>query len=473
MNFLNFQRRTQHFKQYQIITTNTIKIHRQFICEFNFRLVLGVIMRYIVSKICWSGGGTMSKKTLYRCAAVTAVFAIWLTGSVLYAQENVWRIGTIMPLSGPLAKNGIKNFDGVKIATDVVNDEGGVLGKKVVLVSADAPDPQAAASEANRLITNEKVTAIIGTQASTLSMAATVVAEKAQVFYLENEGISAGITGRGFKYTFRTTFDSDMMAYQMVDFAAEGIAPKIKKNAKTLRLAIVHEDSAFGTATGKGLTDRAKALGLNVVAAEVYSAKSVDLSGMVMKLRQAKPDIILAAQYINDSILFHRQAKELKFKAIVIGTTAGQGNPDFVQAFGKDADGVMAGGIPSEISVERLQAQQKKDALEFVKRYKASHNGEYPNPTSFVGFAGAWILYKFIMPKAGSLDAEKLREAALSIDVPKGKGVLNWGIKFAKPGEKNAGQNLYASAGINQWQNGELKLIYPKEIASSDLTLPK
>ena len=108
-----------------------------------------------------------------------------------------------------------------------------------------------------------------------------------------------------------------------------------------------------------------------------------------------------------------------------------------------------------------------------MKRYKATHNGEYPNPTSFVGFAGAWILYKFILPKAGSLDPEKLREAALNLDVPRGKGVLNWGIKFAKPGEKNAGQNVYAAAGINQWQGGQLKLIYPKEIASAELKLTK
>jgi branched-chain amino acid transport system substrate-binding protein len=415
----------------------------------------------------------MKKCFMLRCLFTFFLVSLLFVGNTLYAQENVWRIGTILPLTGPLAKNGIKNFDGVKIATEMINDQGGVLGKKVVLVSADAAEPQAAQSEANRLITNEKVTAIIGTQASSLSMAATVVAEKAKVFYLENEGISAGITSRGFKYVFRTTFDSDMMAYQMVDFAAEFIAPKLGKKAKDLQFAIVYEDGGFGTSTGKGLTDRAKALGLKVVATEMYSAKSVDLSGMVMKLRQAKPDIVLAAQYINDSILFHRQAKELKFNAIVIGTTAGQGNPDFVQAFGKDANGVMAGGIPSEISVERLTAQQKKDADEFVKRYKASHNGEYPNPTSFVGFAGAWIMYKFIMPKAGGLDPEKLREAALSLDVPRGKGVLNWGIKFAKPGESNAGQNVFASAGINQWQDGNLKLIYPREVASADFRLPK
>ena len=386
----------------------------------------------------------------------------------LYAADT-WRIGTILPLTGPLSKNGIKNFDGVKIATDMINEAGGVLGKKVVLVSADAASPEAAASEANRLITNEKVTAIIGTQASSLSMAATVVAEKNKVFYIENEGISDDITGRGFKYVFRTTFNSQMMGSQMVEYSADAIAQKLGKKAKDLRFAIIHEDGGFGTSSAKHLIGTSKDLGLNVVLTEAYSAKSADLSSLVLKLRQAKPDILLTAQYINDSILFHKQAAEMKFKPIVVGTTAGQGNPDFFSALKEEANGVLAGGIPSEIAIKGLGEAQKKDASEFVKRYEASHKGEYPNPTSFVGFAGAWILYKHILPKAGSLDPEKLREAALSLDIPRGKGVMNWGIKFAGPDAKNAGQNLYASAGINQWQNGQLKLVFPKDIASSEL----
>ena len=389
---------------------------------------------------------------------------------VAVAADAVWRIGAIFPVTGPLSKNGMKNFDGVKIATEMINDAGGVLGKKVVLVSADAPDPQAAASEANRLISNEQLTAIIGTQASSLSMAATTVAEKNKVFYIENEGISGLITARGFKYIFRTTFNSTMMTHQMVDYAADVLGPKkLNKQAKDLRLAIIHEDGGFGTSSGKGLAARAKARGLNVVATETYSAKSTDLTSLVLKLKRAKPDILLAAQYINDSILFHRQAREMKFKPLVIGTTAGQGNPDFVKAMGKDAEGVLAGGIPSEISVEGLAEGPRKDAMEFIKRYQASHKGEYPSPTSFVGFAGAWVLYKFILPKAGNLDPEKLREAALCLDIARGEGVLNWGIKFAGPDQKNAGQNVYASAAINQWQNGEMKLIFPREIASSDL----
>ena len=396
-------------------------------------------------------------------------FFLLLSGPGISAAEDAWRIGTLFPLTGPLAKNGIKNFDGVKIATEMVNDAGGVLGKKVVLVSADAPSPEAAASEANRLIASEKVTAIVGTQASSLSLAATTVSEKNKVFFIENEGISGEITARGFKYLFRTTFSSQMMADQMVDVCAQSLAPKLGKKAKDLRLAIINEDGGFGTSSAKGLEARVAELGLNLVAKETYSAKSPDLSGLILKLRQAKPDVVLAAQYINDSILFHRQARELKFRALVFGTTAGQGNPDFVKALGKDAEGVLAGGIPCAISIKNLAAAQKTDAAEFVKRYEKTHNGEYPNPTSFVGFAGAWILYKHILPKAGSLDPEKLREAALALDVPPGKGVLNWGIKFAKPDAPNAGQNEYASAGVNQWQNGELKLVFPKEIATAAL----
>lgn len=409
------------------------------------------------------------KKLMKTCLILTGI--LFLFGNALWAADDAWRIGTIFPVTGPMSKNGIKNFDGVKIATEMINDAGGVLGKKVVLVSADAPDPQAAASEANRLITNEKITAIIGTQSSSLSMAATVVAEKNKVFYIENEGVSGLITARGFKYLFRTTFSGGMMAAQMVDYSADILAPKLGKKAKDLRLAIVYEDGGFGTSSSKGLIARAEALGLNVVSTQGYSAKSTDLSGLILKLKQEKPDILLAAQYINDSILFHRQAKELKFNPLVLGTTAGQGNPDFVKALGADADGVLAGGIPAEISIKRLGAVQNEEAAEFVERYKASHKGEYPNPTSFVGFAGAWIMYKFILPKAGSLDPDKLREAALSLDIPKGQGVLNWGIKFAGPDAKNAGQNVYASAGINQWQNGQLKLIYPEEVATSELIL--
>ncbi|MBW2341327.1 MAG: ABC transporter substrate-binding protein [Deltaproteobacteria bacterium] len=401
------------------------------------------------------------RRVFIGTSLIAFLFVFFSATQGVFASDNVWRIGTIYPLTGPNAKNGIKNFDGVKIATEMINEAGGVLGKKVMLVSADAPDPQAAASEANRLITNERITAIIGTQSSSLSMAATVVAEKNKIFYIETEGVSGLITARGFKYLFRTTFSGSMMAIQMVDFSAERLASRLGKTKKNLRLAIVHEDGGFGTSTGKGLKARAKALGLNVVSTQSYSAKS--------KLKQAKPDILLAAQYINDSILFHRQAKELRFKTLVFGTTAGQGNPDFVKALGKYADGVLAGGIPAEISIKRLGAQPNKDAAEFVRRYKKTHRGEYPNPTSFVGFAGAWIFYKFILPKAGTLDPDKLRAAALSLDIKPGHGVLNWGIKFAKPGARNAGQNLYASAGINQWQDGHLKLIYPREIATADL----
>jgi branched-chain amino acid transport system substrate-binding protein len=380
------------------------------------------------------------------------------------AQDDAWRVGVILPITGPLSKNGTKNFTGVKIATEMINDRGGINGKKVEIVSADAPDPQAAASEANRLINQENLTCIIGTQASSLSMAATTVAEKNQVFYLENEGVSGLITGRDFKYLVRTTFSGRMMAYQMVDYTVDVLAPKMGKDASDLKVAIIHEDGGFGTSTGTAITARAEEKKLDIALNQSYSAKTTDLSAMILKLRSVRPDVIFAAQYINDAILFHRQAAELGLDAVVFGTTAGQGNPDFQNAFGDEANGVLAGGIPAAISYEGLSGEPKEDAMEFVERYAEHTNGEYPNPTAFVGFAGAWILYKFILPQAGSLDPDQLRRAAAELDVQPGQGVLNWGVKF-----NQGGQNVYATSGVNQWQKGELKLVFPHEVSNAEL----
>ena len=267
---------------------------------------------------------------------VVLVVFLFTFGLILpvFAADDAWRIGVILPTSGPNSKNGIKNFDGIKIATDMINDAGGVLGRKVVLVTADAPDPQAAASEANRLITNEKITAIMGTQASSLAMAATVVAEKNKVFYLENEAVSGLITARGFKYLVRTTFSGQMFAYQMVDFTAGTIAEKMGKEPQDLKLAIIHEDGGFGTSTGKALTDRVKELGLNLVATETYSAKSADLSGMILKLKMLKPDVVLAAQYINDAILFHPPGPGPWLQELYLRHHGRPGQPGFLQGHG-------------------------------------------------------------------------------------------------------------------------------------------
>ena len=409
------------------------------------------------------------RKLFLLTTALVFLFSGFLITISSFASDKTWKIGTIFPLTGPLAKNGINNFTGVKIATQMINDNGGVLGKKIKLVSADAPEPQAAASEANRLITNENVKAIIGTGGSSLCMAASVVAEKNKVFYIENEGVSGLITARKYKYLFRTTFSGSMMANLMLDYTENVLAPKMGKDPKKLRIAIIHENGGFGISTGKGLAAYAKTLGLKVVLTEKYNAKTADLSGLILKLKVVRPDISLAAQYVNDAILFHRQANELKLMVPVLGTTAGQGTHDFGKALGPDADKVLAGGIPAELSIEKLTGEPLKIARELIARYEKDHNGKYPSPNTFIGFAGAWIFYKYILPKAGSLDPDKLREAALSLDIPKGEGVLNWGVKFAGIGAKNMGQNLFASACINQWQDGKLRLVYPEVIATSKL----
>ncbi len=135
------------------------------------------------------------------------------------------RIGTIYPMTGPLALLGNESFDGIQMVANIVNEQGGVNGKKIQLVKADAPDATAAQNEANRLISREKVPAIIGTYASGLSLAATQVAERNGVLYLETNAVADEITARGFKNVFRTAESASMQALTSGEFAKEVVAP--------------------------------------------------------------------------------------------------------------------------------------------------------------------------------------------------------------------------------------------------------
>jgi len=268
------------------------------------------------------------------------------------------KIGTIFPLSGPLALNGQEVSDGVEIARQMVNERGGVNGKEIVFVSADAPDATAATQEADRLITEEGVTCIIGTQASSLSIAASTVAERSGVFYWEVEGISDQITGRGFKYMFRVTFRAKQMAEAMLNFIEEVVPAKLGKPASELKVALVYEDSGFGTSTAQNIESLAGSYSFSLVAKESYSAKSAELESLILNLKAKSPDVLLAASYINDAILLTRQSKELGFEPpVVMGTTAGHGTPGFVEALGADADGVFAAGIPSQVNPDNMKPE--------------------------------------------------------------------------------------------------------------------
>ncbi len=408
----------------------------------------------------------MLKKILI-CVSVLIIFMSMVSWNEVKAQNEV-RIGTIFPLTGPLALLGNESFEASDLAREMVNEKfGGVWGKKVVFVKADAPDPTSGTNEANRLITQENLKILIGTYASSISLAASAVAERNKVIYLEVIAASDEINQRGHRYTFRTNENASDLGGAAARFAGEVVATELGLEPKKLKVAIIHEDSAFGTSVGKGVKRTADSLGLNVLTFDNYKATSVDLSSLVLRLKALNPDVIIATSYINDAVLLWKTCKQLGLRPkAFIGTSAGHGLPDFARILGADSEGVFASEAPALVNPNGLSEKARALDKEFRERWMAK-KGRLPAGHAYRAFTGTWVLLTEVLPRAGSLDTEKIRQAFLQVDLPFGSLVNGLGVKYLPPEDPNAGLNARRLAGVQQWQGGKIYQVWPKNLATA------
>ncbi|MBW1861162.1 MAG: ABC transporter substrate-binding protein [Deltaproteobacteria bacterium] len=232
------------------------------------------------------------------------------------------------------------------------------------------------------------------------------------------------------------------------------------------------EDSLYGTTVGSSAEKHAKKLGMKVVATDSYSHKTVDLSSVVMRFKARKPDVIIATSYLEDGLLFWRQAKEgdLNVKAF-IGTGAAHGMPDWAKTFGDEGNYIFNVDPPIGINPQVFSPKTKALLKEFRERFDKKF-GHLPATHASAGFSAARILFEEVLPRAGSLDPEAVRKAALQVDIPKGGTIFGFGVKYAPPGHPAAGQNLLAHPALMQWQEQEMRVIYPVEFGVADPLMP-
>jgi branched-chain amino acid transport system substrate-binding protein len=375
------------------------------------------------------------------------------------------KIGAIFPLSGPNALLGDESFRGLELAVKMRNQKGGVAGGKTVeIVKGDAPDANAAQSEANRLIQKENLKLIVGSYSSAISFAASEVAERNGVLYWEMGGISDQITSRGYQYVFRVNPPSSIFQQKHLQFIQEVVAPKLGKKPEEVKIAVVHEDSLNGTSGAKYFEEIAKKEKMNIVTIQPYSAKSVDLSSVVLNVKNAQPDVIVMTSYLNDSILFVRQAKELGLHvAAILGTGGGYSMKDFQKSVGKDAEGIFSMDFPQY----KINTQFTPGLEDFKKLYKETYGEEPRSGHSLANFMGANVLLD-VLDKVGEVDPDKIRKEILRLKIDPGKTATGWGVEF----DPATGQNKLGTPYMHQWQNGELVAVWPKEAAVADLLLP-
>ncbi|MCF8041402.1 MAG: ABC transporter substrate-binding protein [Desulfarculaceae bacterium] len=387
-------------------------------------------------------------------------------GSAMAADEI--KLGTIFSRTGPLANLGLDSWRGAELARIVQNQKGGLLGKKIVFINGDAPNPKAAVSETERLCTVEKVPVILGSFSSSISLAASAKANQHKVVYWELGGVGDKITERGLKYVFRTCPTGSDLGRDQLRFALGALADKIGKKPAQMKVASIYEDSAYGTACAAGIRDQAKKMGIKLAVDEAYNHKATDLSSLVMRVKAAKPDVILESSYENDAIMFFRQAQEAGLKVRqFVGSGGGMNMPGYQKALGKDiSDYVCNVGYPGY----NLNPKYAKGIKELEALYTKTFGEKPTSVFSVINYMGTMALWD-VINRAGSMKPEALVKAALATDIPADKTILRFGIKFAGPGSKNMGQNVLARYFISQWQDGKLWIVSPAAAATPGRSL--
>jgi branched-chain amino acid transport system substrate-binding protein len=399
------------------------------------------------------------------------------------AQDKKIKIGVIFDLTGPLAGGGSElEYIGAKIMLDQYAKTG-VEGYKVEAVYADAQSkPDVAINEAVRLLEQEHVDMLLGFFSSAQCVPVAARVEQLKKFMWMTTCISSGVfENKNYKYVFRPQASGDQFGLMTMDFIAQNSMSKFGKEPKDLRVAIIHEDGAYGVDVSNGNLAGAKKAGFNVVMKEGYSATAPDLSALVTKLKRARPDVIFHTGYNPDITLFFRQAREqgLKFGAIV-GHGAGYGVYDKLkEGLGPDAN-YLFDTDPISIWQAKPEGLDPK-LLPVIKMIGEQYDKLKPGASirsAHVGIAASntYVFLNDVLPRAikkyGGIDPDALRKASMETDIPEGGTMLGFGVKFYGEGTTYAGQNERSFPVVIQYIDDKSYVVWPKSQAQHDAVLP-
>src|SRR5215470_12276968 len=282
---------------------------------------------------------------LARLMGGAIVAALLLAPAGVRADEpaKVLKIGVVYDLTGPFAGGGSElHYLGAKIMIDWFNVHGGIDGYKVDAIYADAQSkPDVAINEAVRLIEQEKVDMLLGFYSSAECVPVSARIEQFKKFMWITTCIASPVLeGRNLQYVFRPQPFGAQWGLTSTEMVSEYSKAQLGKDPKDVRVAIIHEDGAYGTDVAKGNAEGSKKYGFQVVLDEGYSASAPDLSSLVTKLKRGRPDVIFHTGYNPDITLFLRQSRELGLKfSTLIGHGAGYGVYDRLkESLGKDVN---------------------------------------------------------------------------------------------------------------------------------------
>ena len=376
--------------------------------------------------------------------------------SVPRAQPAAVKIGVLQPLTGALAQDGELGRLGAQLAMEAVNAAGGLPaldGARIELVVADArSNPEAAAQEVEKL-QGEGVVAIVGGFASPICLAATQAAARYDLPYVVDVGVSDQIIARGLANTFR--FAPGFGTVTSV--ALENLVKLNDAAGNPCRtVVLVHEDGLFGAGLARLLQAELPKRGFEVLESIAHPTPARDMSNVALRIRSLNPDLVIPSSYYGEFVLLARTMRQQRIrpKGVYAVLNGAASNFRFVKEFPDAALGVM--DCNHWHDPRNVEAAALKRQVEAAGKFWA-----YNVPLNY----SCVKLVADAVNRAGAADRAKVTAALAASDFA--SHVMPYGpTRFA------GGQNAGARPVNTQVQGGDIKVIFPDEVADAKAVFP-
>jgi branched-chain amino acid transport system substrate-binding protein len=387
-------------------------------------------------------------------AAVGLMLVAGGCGGAKQSSTEVIKVGIILPLTGSEAMFGTMEKNSFEMAYEELKAAGKttVNGKEIQLLFEDDQGKQDVAKSATeKLVNQDKVTMLSGGYSSACT---NVIAGSAQALntpFLAVTGSSDEITKKGWQYVFRgTAAPASKYTGALWEMIEQVVKPK--------NVAVIYENTDFGTSSAKGFRDDCAKRGINIVFDQSYEHGAIDFKPMLANMRSTNPDMIFAVSYVMDAAMICKQMKELDFNVdLFVGGGAGYTMPEF-----KD----NAGDASEFIASTTLWVPNVAwpGAGEFFDNYQKKYQKE-PDYHGAQAYATMYVIAD-ALSRAQDASNTAVQKALKETDMQTIMGP----IKF-EDWEGYTNQNR-PNTYVVQWQKGKLEVVWPENVKSADYVYP-
>ena len=392
------------------------------------------------------------KYKIWQIILIVTAVGLTLFISVAEASEEPVMIGVPLPLTGNLKGFGLMMKNSFEMAQESLNEAGGINGRPVEIVFADDEGKVASVKPAFDKLLAAKPVMLVGGYASDPTYQMAKLAQKKDVPFLICTASADKITQKGWKNIYRLNPPISEYTKGLEDFLVNNFKPK--------SMAIIYENSMFGTNGAMRMTEFCQDQAIEIRAQIDYDKTRINpgyLRSLVAPLTEETPDVIYMISYLEDAVMLVQQIRDIKLNSLLIGGAGGFTLEDFVKRAGKSANHLMSVSLWSE---QVLYTGAREYYEQYVARY-----GKSPDYHGAEAYS-ALLVVSDALKRAKSFSPKNIREAlnrtyVITPFAP---------VKFYSY-EDFERQNTINTL-VLQIINGKFETIWPPELASAPFVLP-